>query len=75
MNTLEKYNIKNKVFALTIDNTTTNKAVTYLLQKKLSSVNIIFIRCIYYILNFIIKIGLTEMNQLQQKVYNIWQIS
>ena len=71
MSTLEEYNIKNKVFALTMDNTTTNKAVTKLLQKELPSVDIIFIGCMCHILNLIVKIGLTEMNQLQQKVHKV----
>ncbi|CAB4491955.1 unnamed protein product [Rhizophagus irregularis] len=43
MNTLNNYDIKNKLFALTMDNTTTNKAVTQLLQRELPNVNIIFI--------------------------------
>ena len=53
-----------------MDNTTTNKAVTKLLQKELPSVGIIFIGCMCHILNLIVKLGLTEMNQLQQKVHN-----
>ncbi|CAB4400595.1 unnamed protein product [Rhizophagus irregularis] len=43
MNTLNNYDIKNKLFALTMDNTTTNKAVTQLLQRELPNANIIFI--------------------------------
>ena len=71
MNTLEKYNIKNKVFALTMDNTTTNKTVTKLLQKELLSVGIIFIGCMCHILNLIVKIGLSETNQFRQKVHKV----
>ena len=62
MNTLEEYNIKNKIFALTMDNTTTNKAVTRLLQKELHDIDIIFIGCMCHILNLIVKVGLTEIN-------------
>ncbi|CAG8601308.1 22825_t:CDS:2 [Cetraspora pellucida] len=43
MNTLEKYYIKDKVFALTMDNTTTNKAINQLLQNKLQNTKLITI--------------------------------
>ncbi|CAG8830665.1 12223_t:CDS:2, partial [Cetraspora pellucida] len=41
--TLEKYSIENKIFALIIDNTTTNKAVTRLFQNKLPNKELISI--------------------------------
>ena len=69
MNTLEEYGIKHKFFALTMDNTTTNKAVTRLLKNDLPNMDIIFIGCMCHILNLIVKIGLTEVNQLQQNVH------
>ncbi|CAG8704196.1 19213_t:CDS:2, partial [Cetraspora pellucida] len=43
MNTLEKYYIKDKVFALIMNNTTTNKAINRLLQNKLQNTELITI--------------------------------
>ncbi|CAG8794023.1 2896_t:CDS:2, partial [Cetraspora pellucida] len=41
--TLEKYSIENKIFTLTMNNTTTNKAVTWLFQNKLPNKELISI--------------------------------
>lgn len=58
MNTLEEYGIKNKIFALTMDNTTTNKAVSRLLQNELQNTGFISIGLsffnIYMFLKFFI---------------------
>ncbi|CAG8611449.1 14996_t:CDS:2 [Cetraspora pellucida] len=42
-----------------------------MLQNKLSNINLISIRCIYHILNLIVKTELTEIDRLQQKVHKV----
>ncbi|CAG8448918.1 23109_t:CDS:2 [Cetraspora pellucida] len=44
INTLNNYNIKDKFFSIIMDNTTTNKAVVWLLQKELPNIDLISIR-------------------------------
>ncbi|CAG8770406.1 13853_t:CDS:2 [Cetraspora pellucida] len=54
-----------------MDNTTTNKAVTRILQDELPNINLISIECICHILNLIVKAGLAEIDRLQQKVHKV----
>ncbi|CAG8730950.1 15123_t:CDS:2 [Dentiscutata erythropus] len=71
LKTLEDYNIKEKLFGLTMDNTTTNKAVSRILQAELPYTNIVSIGCMCHILNLIVKVGLTGINHLQKKIHKI----
>ncbi|CAG8625778.1 6882_t:CDS:2 [Dentiscutata heterogama] len=69
--TLEEYFIKNKIFALTMDNTTTNKAVSRLLQNKLPNKELISIGCMCHILNLIVQEGLKEISSLREKIHKV----
>ncbi|CAG8767017.1 3434_t:CDS:2, partial [Cetraspora pellucida] len=71
IDTLNNYNIKDKFFSITMDNTTTNKAVVRILQKELPNIDLISIRCICHILNLIVSAGMMEINILRQKVHKI----
>ncbi|CAG8510495.1 2204_t:CDS:2 [Gigaspora margarita] len=71
INTLNDYNIRDKIFSLTMDNTTTNKAVTRMLQDELPNINLISIGCMCHILNLIVKAGLGEIDKLRQKVHKV----
>ncbi|CAG8623419.1 5961_t:CDS:2 [Cetraspora pellucida] len=59
--TLEAYSIKEKIFALTMDNTTTNKAVSRLLKNQLPNQELISI----------VKEGLKEISPLREKVHKL----
>ncbi|CAG8636797.1 3894_t:CDS:2, partial [Scutellospora calospora] len=59
MNTLENYSIKEKIFGLTMDNTTTNKAVSRMLQSELPNIKLVSIA------------GLKEISSLQMKVHKV----
>ncbi|CAG8481391.1 15561_t:CDS:2, partial [Gigaspora rosea] len=71
INTLNNYSINDKIFSLTMDNTTTNKAVIRMLQEELSNVDLISIGCMCHILNLIVNARLVEINKLWQKVHKI----
>ncbi|CAG8611996.1 16681_t:CDS:2, partial [Dentiscutata heterogama] len=71
VNTLNNYNIRDKIFSLTMDNTTTNKAIARMLQDELPNINLIYIGCMCHIPNLIVKVGLAEIDRLRQKVHKI----
>ncbi|CAG8443835.1 10665_t:CDS:2 [Dentiscutata heterogama] len=71
MNTLKNYSIEKKIFALTMDNTTTNKAVNRLLQNELPDTELISIGCMCHILNLIVKEGLKEISILHKEVHKV----
>ncbi|CAG8828184.1 14892_t:CDS:2, partial [Gigaspora rosea] len=64
--------INDKIFSLTMDNTTTNKAAIRMLQEELSNIDLISIGCMCHILNLIVNAGMAEINKLQQKIKTRW---